>query len=495
MSITIGVYTLFRAQGNKKNYFLLMQTMIVVYLFGYFIELTSTNIEEAFAGAKIMYMGAAFVSTFVFFFLCDYCELKLHPLFVRGPLLIISLAAALILWVTKLDYLIYAEFSFNESLAHHLSFTPGNLYYLLHLYPIICMAFSLAALLYRLKKWKEKYREQLLILIVCLLLPFITEVVYFITVIAGINADHIYLTPYAMALMNVCLFMGVVRFSIFEIFSMTTISAMDFIRDGFVVVDNKNNFLLSNPTAVELLPGIAKLVKGESIFSLRDWPVELGDMENGSLDFSSDKGANHFKASISPVFGQNNTLIAKIVLFNDVTENVALMKKLEDAAYIDALTGLYNRKHFFELAKGNIEKAERHNQTIYTAMLDLDFFKQINDTYGHVAGDMALAKAASVIRHAIRSYDLLGRYGGEEFIMLVTELENTEVSKMMERVRKNMENTVIRYENVEIRFTCSIGLSQFAPGDTLESSIKKADEALYAAKHSGRNHVCIYRVT
>ena len=492
MSIIIGVYTLFRGQSSKKNYFLLLQTMIIIYLFGYFIEITSTNIGEAYAGAKVLYTGASFIVTFVFFFIADYCDFKLHRYYVKTPMLLISLLAAVTLWFTKFDRLVYLDYSYNTSLAHHLNFTPGILYYLLHSYPIICMLLSIALLLFRMKRWKKKYRKQLIILLVCLLFPLTTEVSYFITVLSGINTDHVYLTPYTMALMSFCLYMGVARFNIFEIISLASISAMDYIRDGFVLLDVSGNYLYSNPVAAEIMPGIKKLARGESIFSIKGWPENLNGMEDGSLEFSNDKGTLYLKASVSPVFSQNQTLIARIFLFNDITDSVILVKKLEDAAYIDALTGIYNRKHFFELAQVNIERALRFNNSIYMAMLDLDFFKLVNDTHGHTAGDQVLMKTAEVIHRTIRSYDLLGRYGGEEFVLLVTDLNIPEATLIMERIRENIENSVIDYEGVEIRITCSIGLAQFTSGDTMETSVKKSDMALYVAKNSGRNQVRIY---
>jgi diguanylate cyclase (GGDEF)-like protein len=271
------------------------------------------------------------------------------------------------------------------------------------------------------------------------------------------------------------------------------ISAMDHIREGFVLLDESDNYLISNPAAVEIFPGITKLLKGESIFSVKSWPDELRGVENGLAEFSiCDRNLRHFRASVSPVLTQNRTLIAKIILLGDITDNVILMKKLENAAYIDALTGIYNRKHFFELAYADIERAQRLSQPIYTAMLDLDFFKNVNDTYGHAAGDLVLVNTAAIIRQTIRSYDLLCRYGGEEFLLLITNADENEAFNLMERIRENMELGVTEYEETKIKITCSIGLAKFVENDILDNSIKKADEALYAAKNSGRNLVKLY---
>jgi diguanylate cyclase (GGDEF)-like protein len=161
-------------------------------------------------------------------------------------------------------------------------------------------------------------------------------------------------------------------------------------------------------------------------------------------------------------------------------------------AYMDSLTGLYNRKHFYKLANVDIERALRTNRSIYAAMLDLDFFKNINDTHGHAAGDAVLRTTAGVIRQTIRSYDLLGRYGGEEFVLLITDLDGPVTRRLMERIRENMERCVTNYEGAELKVTCSIGLAKFSEGDSLEAAIKKADDALYAAKNSGRNRVMLY---
>jgi len=278
-----------------------------------------------------------------------------------------------------------------------------------------------------------------------------------------------------------------------EIISIATVTAMKHIKEGFVLVDVDNNYLSSNPAMAKMLPGVTKLAKGESIFSTRGWPEELNTIEHGSVEFSiTDENTMYFRASVSPVFVENKTLIARIFLFTDITDNVNFLKELEKAAYIDALTGLYNRKHFTELAEADIQRAVRMNQPIFTAMLDIDFFKKINDTYGHTAGDMVLKATAETIHQSIRSYDLLGRYGGEEFILLLAVAEDADIHKLAERIRKNMERNVINYEGEEIKITCSIGVAKILEADTLKTAIVKADEALYTAKNSGRNQVKLY---
>jgi len=287
--------------------------------------------------------------------------------------------------------------------------------------------------------------------------------------------------------------LSLVDYQKIEIISVATVTAMKHIKEGFVLVDADNNYLSSNPAMVKILPGVTKLVKGESIFSAQGWPEELNTIEHGSVEFSvTDESAMYFRASVSPVFVENKTLIARIFLFSDITDNVNFLKELEKAAYIDALTGIYNRKHFSELADADIQRAARINQPIFTAMLDIDLFKKINDTYGHTAGDMVLKATAETIHQSIRTYDLLGRYGGEEFILLLAVAEEADIHKLAERIRKNIEHNVINYEGEEIRVTCSMGVARILEADTLKTAVVKADEALYAAKNAGRNQVKVY---
>jgi diguanylate cyclase (GGDEF)-like protein len=277
-----------------------------------------------------------------------------------------------------------------------------------------------------------------------------------------------------------------------EVISKATVTAMQHIKEGFILVDTENKYISSNSAAVTMFPGITKLEKGEPINSAEDWPADLV-IKEGNLDFSTEgKNVKHFKAGISPVFDKNNTCIAMIVLVSDVTEHVNFVKELEKAAYTDSLTGLYNRKHFSELAIAEIQRASRLGQLLYMAMLDFDFFKSINDNYGHTAGDLVLKTTSEVIHKSIRSYDLLCRYGGEEFVLLFAVRNEAEASVVAERIRKGIENCVINYEEHILKITCSIGMAKFMSNDNMETSIKKADEALYAAKKAGRNQVKIY---
>jgi diguanylate cyclase (GGDEF)-like protein len=122
-------------------------------------------------------------------------------------------------------------------------------------------------------------------------------------------------------------------------------------------------------------------------------------------------------------------------------------------------------------------------------MVDIDYFKKINETYGHTAGDMVLKTAAEVIRQAVRSYDLIGRYGGEKFVLLIAISDEVEIARIAERIRENVERIYTVYEGDEIKITCSVGVAKLLKNDTVKTVMQKAGEALCVAKNTGRNQV------
>ncbi len=167
--------------------------------------------------------------------------------------------------------------------------------------------------------------------------------------------------------------------------------------------------------------------------------------------------------------------------------------RLTDAAHTDPLTGLPTRAQFEREAAREYQRAARHGLELACAVLDADFFKQINDTHGHAAGDAVLRQIATVIKQALRQCDVCCRFGGEEFCMLLTETDTEGAHRWAERVREAIEATSIDFKGNEIRFTASIGVAELLDSiSTHRELIQQAGEALLMAKQTGRNRVVQY---
>ncbi len=167
-------------------------------------------------------------------------------------------------------------------------------------------------------------------------------------------------------------------------------------------------------------------------------------------------------------------------------------------ATLDALTGFYNRRQLEERIKQETSKAKRQKTPLCAIMIDIDFFKRINDLYGHAAGDLVLKTVSKTMRSQLREYDIAGRYGGEEFAILLPFTRTEEAIMVAERLRQSVENKKIdlskvnqQIQNKIINATISLGIYEFKDSNTAQDLLKNADMALYKAKETGRNKVVV----
>jgi diguanylate cyclase (GGDEF)-like protein/PAS domain S-box-containing protein len=176
----------------------------------------------------------------------------------------------------------------------------------------------------------------------------------------------------------------------------------------------------------------------------------------------------------------------------DITERKRMEAELRRLATTDVLTGAFNRRHFMELAGAEVDRARRHDRPMVALMLDIDHFKRINDTYGHPVGDVAIRALADVCAHEIRNEDVLGRLGGEEFAIVLTETNMDSALLAAERLRLAIAAIQVPSDQGIVSFTTSIGVAGRLEDDTtIDAMLSRADMALYSAKRSGRNKVAV----
>lgn len=189
-----------------------------------------------------------------------------------------------------------------------------------------------------------------------------------------------------------------------------------------------------------------------------------------------------------------------LTMINDITEIRTMQKDMEEKnrqleklnrllvtqAVTDDLTGLYNHRYIFTSLETEIERSERHQQPLTIIMLDLDHFKEINDRYGHLVGDQVLAIVAAIIRSNLRKIDIAGRFGGDEFLLILPQTEIADGLVVAKRIQDEIEQSPITIRN--IRVTMSIGVCEYA-GEEMDQLVTRVDELLYLAKNNGRNRI------
>ena len=175
-------------------------------------------------------------------------------------------------------------------------------------------------------------------------------------------------------------------------------------------------------------------------------------------------------------------------------QRLALSKALEEhrtLASRDALTGLLNRRSMLELLELEQRRCERGQRRMALAVLDIDHFKRINDSYGHAVGDRALQAFAYTVRHTVRGGDVLARWGGEEFVLLLSDIDAHAAHGLLQRIGQAVAQAVVADAPADLRMTVSTGLTLHIPGESVDTTLERADQALYRAKHQGRNCVVL----
>ena len=188
----------------------------------------------------------------------------------------------------------------------------------------------------------------------------------------------------------------------------------------------------------------------------------------------------------------SSSVIAMIALFIGFSVLAVEIRKsrtdLIQLATTDSLTGIANRREFIMRGAQEISRCKRYDGSLSLLLIDLDYFKRVNDTYGHAVGDMVLTRFVEIVKKQIRLVDFFGRLGGEEFGILTPESAEVPAYSFGERLRSSVQDMLVSVDGSDIRVTASIGISSFRPGcDSFEALLSNADKALYRAKDNGRN--------
>ena len=193
----------------------------------------------------------------------------------------------------------------------------------------------------------------------------------------------------------------------------------------------------------------------------------------------------------TPIRDDKGNVIGAVEVFRNATDEVnrrSRMKELENIAFIDPLTGVANRRFLMTSLKGRLDEYNRYGWKFGILFLDIDHFKAVNDTHGHDIGDELLKMVAATLSNNARPFDLVGRYGGEEFIVIVANVEENQLVAVAERFRFLVQTSGLR-KPLNLSVTVSIGVAEIEKDDSVDELIKRADLRLYRAKKSGRNRV------
>lgn len=268
------------------------------------------------------------------------------------------------------------------------------------------------------------------------------------------------------------------RYIMDRIFTMAGVSNVDYYESGDVLLSSDKEY------DIYLIDMVLKdMIGNYVIMKLRERGSEAviitisGVAHYKTISNTLNIGANDY---ITKPF--NNELLLSRMKTN--AKNYILLNEVKQLAITDVLTSVYNRRHTMERLEDEIEKSKRYENPLSVMMIDVDHFKRINDEFGHLSGDMVLKKIAESINKTLRDFDIVGRFGGEEFLVILPNTAIDDAFSAAERIRKNVEDLKLSKKDVSI--SVSIGVCQWS-GDDLKNLLSEADRLLYSAKSNGRN--------
>lgn len=340
------------------------------------------------------------------------------------------------------------------------------------------------------------YRKQIAVILVAIGFPWLSSILFVLGFRPFPNADN---TPLLFTIAGLASTYAVLRYRLLNIIPIARHVLIENMSDGLLVLDSQNRLVDINPAAEQVLRFRKKSRIGEPVEDVfSEWSdvvKALYNVNNIRVEVSIDyPSKSYLDLKVSPLYDGNRNLIGRLVVWRDITPLKKAQAELQEQAIRDPLTGLYNRRYLLERVDLEFARARRENQPISFVMVDIDHFKNVNDNFGHKAGDIILQKLAAQLLSRTRIGDIACRYGGEEFLVVLPNIKAEKAHQIAERWRKLFMGSTMPLEYTDIKITVSCGVSEFPlHGGTSEELIATADKALYYAKQTGRNRVVIWK--
>lgn len=259
-------------------------------------------------------------------------------------------------------------------------------------------------------------------------------------------------------------------------------------QDGSYLEGKSISDIFSSESTDKFLSAIKEAIEKDSLVCVE---YEINPSKLSKLPSKISVESAWYEGRIYPIKNKSTDLRSVIWYTVNITKRKLLEEELKLMAETDPLTGAYNRRYFMKAISKEFSLSKRYHSSFSFLIMDIDFFKRFNDSYGHDVGDMVLKELVDICAPLMRDVDLFARFGGEEFVVILPNTAIDGAFTIAERIRKEINEKKLKVTDNEVCFSVSIGISEVSISDQkVEDVIKRADQALYEAKESGRNRVC-----
>ncbi|WHH60373.1 histidine kinase N-terminal 7TM domain-containing protein [Petroclostridium sp. X23] len=493
IAVQLAIYIFYNRRKIYLKGFLGLILSVFIYSLFYSFELIAPNLSFMKLFAAIQYIGILSIPAFWVIMALEYTNKsrylsrKLYIGIFTVPVFLIILN-----FTNESHHLFYKNYS--ASIIYSMAIAdikPGIGYITAAVYVNICFVIGNILYVQYFIKGSTLFKKRSFIIVATSLIPFVGYWIY----MSGFIPVKIDIVPVFMEVL--CLFYTYALFksNIFETAAIARHIIFDNITEVIIVLDMDNKLIDINKKAEQLFSKKASHIIGQDIYEVFTLFKEIRKYIEGNREVTFDfkieitQKVYYFKGDITYI--DNNGNKGKIIVLSDNTEQVLMIKKLQYYGAMDILTEVYNRNYLYSIANDKILHCVKNNQSLSLIMLDLDRFKNINDTYGHIAGDVVLKNVIATCKSYLGERYIIGRYGGEEFLIILENLEEEKVLEIAEGLRVKIMNLHIVYEDKTIKVTSSFGVFTSKGLTDFDYMVRNVDEALYKAKSAGRNQIGI----
>ncbi|AZN39773.1 histidine kinase N-terminal 7TM domain-containing diguanylate cyclase [Paenibacillus albus] len=500
INVIMGIYVFFyRAKQSMSKTFIAFTLLSAVYVFGSTLELSSTTLAEVKLWIKVEYFGMPFLPPLNLLLVMYFLGMdRLLKRSIRIAMFVLPAITLVLVLSNDMHGLYYRSIELKQGASFiKANLNAGPWYIIAGAYTFGCMIGGVTLLLIYWNRMKSSYRLQHMTMLVALLLPLAGDFLY----LGNLTPDGIDPIPSIMAVTSALYMWALAGRGMLNVVPIARDNLFESMSDSVLVLDLENRLVDYNPAAALVMPDLSEHILGKQLDELwqRYTDEPLANLVNGLQDereviWSVGARSYHYSVRSSVVRksgASGGQEVGKLLILIDISEQVELQKKLHSLAFHDGLTGIYNRNHFLHLSEQLIAQSVESDGGFAVLLFDIDYFKRINDTYGHDVGDQALLHVVTVCRRMLRDGDVFARYGGEEFVVALPGMSLTEAGQAAERIRAEIAFHPMSLPAESIAITASFGV---AAGDRhadyeVKQLLKLADQALYDAKHRGRNRV------
>lgn len=479
---------------NGSNYIqalLLLCTAVSFYIFGYAMELNSSSISQISFWNHVEYIGIPFVSALWLTVALIYTgRFILHKKILLAAIFVIPIITFVFRFTNNYHHLYFSSVSHIRVCGKlFLVKKSGPWLYVQLIHSMLMVLIAMGLYVYDSLKRENKQKGNILLTI--------TASVF---AVAGLFLSQIkplgpYLDYMALCLPVSCVLvvLAILQYDLLETSSIARGMSFESSSDAILLINRQNKVIDYNSSAKELFSQINIGLNNGYLSTLfcqvPNLLKGLEKTETSVIKLCINNEERYYDVTTKNLGNESARGLIKTI--RDVTQIYQLNEELKKLALTDELSTLNNRRAFIQIGKECILKANESGRTLHLIMFDLDCFKNVNDQYGHAAGDMVIHNFGKMLKSHFGAGSLIARLGGEEFAVLQADLTESDMLQSLNTFLKNTENNTYTYLNSQYNVTVSIGVTKKQPDQTLESMMSKADKALYQSKDRGRNCITL----